>query len=164
MGAVDTVYHPYTGEVMLRRRDVSVPERMPEFISFDAAETEVVPEAWLIPADLPGVAERLAAHGLVVERVPAGRIQVEEFRIDSTRAAAQPFQNHRERRVWGRWTAASRDIPAGTLRVSARQPLGRLAFTLLEPVSDDGFAAWNVLDQALERNGAVYPILRVPAR
>ena len=35
MGAVDTVYHPYTGEVMLRRRDVSVPERMPEFISFD---------------------------------------------------------------------------------------------------------------------------------
>ena len=105
-----------------------------------------------------------AALGRAVVGMAGGRVQVAECRIDSRRAAAQPFQNHRERRVWGRWTAVARDIAAGTLRVSARQPLGRLAFTLLEPVSDDGFTAWNVLDQALERNGAVYPILRVPAR
>ena len=39
------------------------------------------------------------------------------------------------------------------------QPLGRLAFYLLEPRSDDGLVAWNVLDEALE-GSTRYPILR----
>jgi hypothetical protein len=160
MGAVDTLVHPYTGEIMLRRREVSRAERMPEYGTFSATATEVVPEAWLVPASL---AERLAAHGVRMERLAsAQRMRVEEFRVDSTRTAAQAFQGHSERRVWGHWIAAEREVPAGTLRVSARQPLGRLAFTLLEPNSDDGFADWNVLDEALRQTPAAYPILRVP--
>jgi len=162
MGAVDTIYHPYTGEVMLRRRDVSRPERMPEYGTFVADATEAVPGAWLVPAALERVAERLAAHGVQVERLATSqRMRVEEFRIDSTRTSQQAFQGHRERTIGGRWVAVQREVPAGTLRVPSGQPLGRLAFTLLEPVSDDGFAAWNLLDPALERDGVVYPILRV---
>jgi hypothetical protein len=42
------------------------------------------------------------------------------------------------------------------------QPLARLAFLLLEPRSDDGFANWNVLDPALEA-AEEYPILRTNA-
>lgn len=164
MGAVDTLRHPYTGEPMMRRRNVSRPERMADYSTFEAAETEIVPEAWLVPADLPEVAERLAAHGVRFERLAApARMAVEEFRIDSTRAAEQPFQNHRERRVWGRYVRTERIFPAGTLRVPSGQPLGRLAFTLLEPRSDDGFLNWNLLDAALERAPATYPIARVPA-
>ncbi len=162
MGAVDTLRHPYTGEMMMRRRDVVRPERMADYSSFEAAETEVVPAAWLVPAGLTEVAERLAAHGVRFERLAApARMTVEEFRIDSTRAAPQPFQGHRERRVWGRYVAAEREVPAGTLRVPSAQPLGRLAFTLLEPRSDDGFLNWNLLDAALERAPAAYPITRV---
>ena len=86
---------------------------------------------------------------------------VEEFRIDSTRVAEQPFQNHRERRVWGRYVRAERVVPAGTLRVTSSQPLGRLAFTLLEPRSDDGFLNWNLMDAALQKTPGVYPVVRV---
>ena len=50
-------------------------------------------------------------------------------------------------------------IPAGTVIVPTAQPLGRLAFYLLDPRSDDGLVAWNVLDDALE-GAARYPILR----
>ena len=39
------------------------------------------------------------------------------------------------------------------------QPLARLAFYLLEPASDDGLVAWNVLDDQL-KDAKVYPILR----
>ena len=164
MGAVDTLRHPYTGEMMMRRRDVARPERMADYSTFEAAETEVVPVAWLVPGDLPDVAERLAAHGVRFERLAAPtRLEVEEFQIDSTRAAAQPFQGHRERRVWGRYVRSTRVLPAGTLRVGSSQPLGRLAFTLLEPRSDDGFLNWNLLDAALERTPRAYPISRVPA-
>jgi hypothetical protein len=43
------------------------------------------------------------------------------------------------------------------------QPLGRLAFTLLEPRSDDGFLNWNLMDAALEKAPGVYPVVRVMA-
>ncbi|HEX8432973.1 MAG TPA: M14 family metallopeptidase [Longimicrobium sp.] len=164
MGAVDTLRHPYTGEMMMRRRDVSRVERMPDFSTFAAAETTTAPAAWLVPAELTEVAERLAAHGVRVERLAApARMMVEEFRIDSTRAG-EAFQGHRERRVWGRYVSVEREVPAGTLRVPAAQPLGRLAFTLLEPGSDDGFLDWNLLDSPLERSPGAYPITRVAAR
>jgi len=39
------------------------------------------------------------------------------------------------------------------------QPLARLAFYLLEPVSDDGLVNWNVLDEQL-KDAKTYPILR----
>ena len=50
-------------------------------------------------------------------------------------------------------------LPAGTAIVRTAQPLGRLAFYLLDPRSDDGLVAWNVLDDVLETSDR-YPILR----
>lgn len=87
------------------------------------------------------------------------RVMIEEFRIDGSEAAVTPFQNHRERTLKGAWVAAERDLPVGTLRIDLSQPLGRLAFYLVEPRSDDGLVNWNLVDKALER-AAVYPIVR----
>jgi hypothetical protein len=161
MGAVREERHPYTGEPMMRRLDVRRPERMPEFGTFEAAETERAPRAYLVPPSLATAVERLGAHGVrfrALER-PV-RVRVEEFRIDSTRVAEREFQGRRERTLWGRYAAAAeREIPAGTLVVPVDQPLGRLAFVLLEPRSDDGFANWGLLDEALE-DARVYPVLR----
>jgi len=88
---------------------------------------------------------------------------VEVFRVDSTSVAARAFQGHQERRIWGRWERAPREIAPGTWMVPMDQPLARLAFTLLEPRSDDGFAAWNVLDPWITADRPI-PVLRVPAR
>jgi hypothetical protein len=43
--------------------------------------------------------------------------------------------------------------------VSVGAPLGRLAFHLLEPEADDGFANWGILDDWIQP-GQEYPILR----
>ncbi len=57
-------------------------------------------------------------------------------------------------------------LPAVTEAIRAadgEEPLGRLAFYLLEPRSDDGLANWNVLDEVLE--GAThFPIVRLAAQ
>ena len=83
---------------------------------------------------------------------------LEVFRVDSTTVAAQPFQGRRERTVFGAWTTETRTLAVGTWAVRVDQPLGRLAFYLLEPRSDDGFLAWGLLDEALEEGG--FPVLR----
>jgi hypothetical protein len=159
MGEVEELRHPYTGETFLRRLDVVRPERMLEYIAFQPLETERVPEAWFIPPEVTPAIERLEAHGIPFTRLTAPRtVRVESFTVDSTRASDRPFQGRNERAVWGRYTEEERTLPEGTVVVPAGR-LGRLAFQLLEPRSDDGLLNWGILD-AWIRPGEAYPILR----
>jgi hypothetical protein len=163
LGEVEEERHPYTGETVLRRLDVVRTERMPEYGAFRVTEAERVPAAYLIPADLGGVLDRLAVHGIRTEPLAGdGELEVEVFRIAASRQAEEEFQGHRERTLEGAWSAVRRRVPAGTVVVPMDQPLARLAFLLLEPRSDDGLADWNVLDPALE-GAEDYPILRTTA-
>ncbi len=160
VGEVAEDRHPYTGERMLRRLEVRRPERMPEFQAFRPTETAVAPAFYYVPAGLTKVIALLEAHGVRVERVARAEPRsVERFTIDSQATAASEFQGHRERTLYGHWDAADVTLPESTVVVPVRQPLGRLAFTLLEPRSDDGVVDWNVLDDALV-GASSYPILR----
>jgi hypothetical protein len=47
-----------------------------------------------------------------------------------------------------------------SLVVRTDQPLGRLAFYLLEPESDDSLTTWNLFDGVL-KPGATHPVLKV---
>ncbi|HUP00634.1 MAG TPA: M14 family metallopeptidase [Gemmatimonadota bacterium] len=164
LGEVEATRHPYTGEVMLRRRDVPRPEVMPEYGSFAATETAVVPQAYLVPAGLAKATDLLAAHGILHHALaePA-TLLVQEFRITGSSRAEEEFQGHRERTLDGAWgMVAERTIPAGTIVVPLDQPLARLAVLLLEPRSDDGLVNWGQLDAVLEGAGT-YPILRTDA-
>ena len=106
--------------------------------------------------------DRLAAHGVRTTVLAADtEVAVEVFRIDSTRVAERAFQGHNERELFGVWQSATRTLPAGTVVVDVAQPLGRLAFYLLEPRADDGLANWALLDRFLE--DGEYPILRTTA-
>lgn len=160
LGEVGEEKHPFTGEPMFRRRDVQIPERMYEYGSFTPTETATAPEAYLVPPHLSVVKDRLEAHGVAFQELDAPEtLIVERFRIDSTRVAARAFQGHNERTLFGVYEEAEVTVEAGTLRVPVSQPLGRLAFYLLEPRSDDGLTNWALLDDALE-NATHYPILR----
>jgi hypothetical protein len=168
MGEVDEVRNPYSGEVMLLRRDVVRAVQMNEYGAFTPTEWTRAPAAYLVPANLTGLLHKLADHGvrtMVLQRNTT--LAIEEFVIDSAPQAAREFQQHRERTVFGAYRTSQQDVPAGTVIVPIDQPLGRLVFTLLEPRSDDGLANWNVLDEALEQGGP-YPVLRthrpVPGR
>ena len=160
MGEVAAERHPYTGERMLRRLPFQRPEAMPDCTSFRGTETSRVPAIWIVPADLEPAVDRLAAHGVrMLTLVEPLTIEAEAFAITSSTQAEREFQQHRERTLAGRWEPGTEELPAGTVVVPTAQPLGRLAFYLLDPRSDDGLVAWNILDEELEGAGR-YPILR----
>jgi hypothetical protein len=159
MGAVAEERHPWTGATILRRRDVVTPTPMREYGTFAATDTETVPARYYVPPELAPAVDRLAAHGIVSEPLAAAaELDVEAFAIDSSTVAERPFQGHHEREVFGAWSATRRTVPAGTLVIDVAQPLGRLAFYLLEPRADDGLTNWGLLDDYLE--GGEYPVLR----
>ena len=152
--------HPVDGHAMYLRKDVRKPEQLADYTTFKGIEPGRVPAVYYVPAGLKDAVDRLTVHGVVMTPLKAAtKVQVEEFRIDSSVTAASAFQNHNERTLTGAWVPAERELPAGTLRIDMTQPRARLAFYLIEPRSDDGLVNWNLMDEAL-RDAKVYPIVR----
>jgi len=160
LGAVDEERNPYSGALIYRRRDDQTVERMPDYGTFRATEVTAAPAAYLVPAQLTAVIERLEAHGVRTARLEADAdIVASAFHVDSTRASERQYQGHFLRELWGEWREERQLFATGTVVVPVRQPLGRLVVVLLEPRSDDGFLTWNLLDEAMEEGG-IYPITR----
>jgi hypothetical protein len=160
MGEVVEERNPYSGEPMLRRLDVRRPEAMPEFGTFRPTESERVPAAYLVPGELGAVLDKLDDHGIEWRGIEEPRtLSVERFAIDSTRVSEREYQGHSQRSVFGSYEAVDVTIPAGAALVPLDQPLGRLAFLLLEPRSDDGLLNWNFMDEAIEE-AEHYPVMR----
>ncbi|TVP58281.1 MAG: peptidase M14 [Gemmatimonadales bacterium] len=187
MGDVIEEHNPWTGQPILRRTDVVEPDPMPAWVAFEGVDDEIVPRAYLVPAGLGAVVERLRAHGVRLEEAepgidlealadrvaggdPDGAGELERFRVRTIQRAEQPFQGRNEVAVEGAWegfTASTAsmgsDVPtagAEWLVVPMDQPLARLAFLLLEPRADDGFTNWGIMDPWLAE-GEGYPVLRM---
>jgi hypothetical protein len=159
MGEVEPETNPLNNAVMCRRKDTVHPEKMVDMMWFEPAATETVPAAYYVPLEAARAIELLRLQGIRMrEATPSGAL--ESFTI-SNNAPGQNFEGHAMRRVEGQWGAAPQPKPGVKyLEISTGQPLGRLAFYLLEPASDDGLVAWNYLDDQLKDGVTSYPILR----
>lgn len=163
MGAVRETQHPYTGAPVLERLDSTRVEAMYTYGTFRPVDTLSAPDAYLVPPELTSVHDRLAAHAIATTTFPSdSTMVVEQFQVDSVEVAERDYQGHHAVQVHGAYRSASRSIPAGTVHVHTDQPRGRLAFFLLEPMSDDGLTRWGLLGDTLEE-GRPYPIVRIPA-
>jgi hypothetical protein len=159
MGEVENETNPLNNAVMNRRKDVLKPEQMVDMMWFEPATTETVPSAYFVPADATKAIELLKAHGVQMKAVGQPVKGVEQFTIDAN-VAGQTFEGHAMRKLEGKWQAAPDvTVPKGAWEIATTQPLARLAFYLLEPASDDGVVAWNVLDDQL-KDAKTYPVLR----
>ena len=161
LGEVTREANPYSGDTIWRRANVKRPIQVPEYGTFRGYGLVTAPRAYFIPPVwVPRIAGTLENHGIRARALRRDTtIVVERFRIDSTTVAQQPFQGHRQRTLFGEYEVATAELPAGTLIVDLNQPLGRLAFFLLEARSDDGFINWNFLDPEIESE-KYYPIVR----
>jgi len=160
MGEVVEERHPFTGATILRRTDTIDPTPMREYGTFMASDTEVVPSTYYVPPEASVIIDRLLAHGLAMRQIEAPTVvEGEEFRISAVEVAERPFQGHNEVTLSGQWAATSVRVPAGSWEVDVSQPLGRLAFYLLEPRSDDGLTNWGLI-RGLQA-GEVFPVTRV---
>lgn len=158
MGETEDEKNPVSGATMRRRKDVSKPEQMVDVTTFEPSATEVVPRTYYVPAAATAALALLRAHGIQMREVQSPVTDVEEFVIESSRT--QSFQQHDMKIVEGKWQTAPVAVAApGSWAVQMDQPLARLAFYLLEPMSDDGLTVWNAVDTLLER-AKTHPILR----
>ena len=137
---------------------------------FVAKHELALPKAWAIVGDFPLVAQIVAAHGIEVWALKdAMRVPAEAFAVTELSRQRAAFQGHRLVTLGGKLAPGERELPAGTLIVSASHRLARLAAQLLEANSDDGLATWGYFDQAIKRadeagaDNLSYPVLRLDA-
>jgi dipeptidyl-peptidase-4 len=145
-----------------RRTGVYRTIKMPVFERFVAARKEALPAGYLIPSRLEEVVHLLRRQGIGVERLRGqAKASAQSFPVD-TLLVGPVFEGHRTLQAEGHWSAQASDttIGDGWFLVRTTQPLGVLAAYLLEPASEDGVVAWDLLDRELLPRTA-YPILRV---
>jgi hypothetical protein len=167
VGDVRKEPNPRSGREMLAMTETVTPVRMKDYGLFKATRTVAMPRGWLIPrvhvesGHYADALDRLRTHGIAMPRVTAAtEVAVERFVIAAVNRAERPFQGHNEMRLRGRYENAMLSAQEGALFIPASQPLGRLAFYLLEPESDDGLVTWNLMDGGLTI-GEAFPIYRV---
>ncbi len=135
--------------------------KMKVYDRFEPTLERKPPAAYVLrPSDTTAV-RLLREHGVEVRRVDSDReVRAQIFTVDSVIAAQRPFQGHREVRLEGKWSDRDQAVAAGSWLVPVAQPMGVVAFYMLEPESDDGLVAWNFFDSELAA-GEEYPVYRV---
>ncbi|MBK8148841.1 MAG: M14 family metallopeptidase [Acidobacteria bacterium] len=161
VGEVEKIKNPRSGKEMTAMiEDKYKPLRMEDLGIFEAVRSVAAPKAYLIKAD-KAIVDKLRQHGIQVEELSAElETEVEAFTVESFEKSKRPFQGHNAMTVKGSYATETVKFPAGTIVVRTAQPLGRLAFYLLEPTSDDGLVVWNFFDATLESAKAV-PIFKL---
>jgi hypothetical protein len=165
VGAIGSTVNPRSGKSMRTMVETTaIPTSMIVYDRFVSTATRRVPAEYIVPASESGIADiverKLREHGIQVEKLEtASRRAVEQFVLTHVRHAERAFQGHKATSIEGSFERRDIDVPAGSLLVRTKQPLGRLVFYLLEPESDDGLTTWNFFDSAL-KVGAAHPVLK----
>ena len=118
-----------------------------------APETTVArPRGYLVEAGWPEIEERLAAHGLRVERLlrPVDAT-VETIHVPAPDFADASYQGLVRIAAEVERRPARMRVPAGTLWVPADQPGFDVAIHLFEPEAPDSLFAWGLLSTVTER-------------
>lgn len=140
---------------MLERLHVEVYDR------FKSTKTAIVPFAYIIPKSEAAAVSLLQKHGIIIERLTQRTKSLATFfTIGSFNQAAQAFQGHKLIRLEGTFADNQAELQSGDFIVKTAQPLGALAFYMLEPECYDGVAAWGLLSADLKA-GSRYPIIKL---
>lgn len=124
-----------------------------------------LPAAYWVPAPWTEILERLAAHGIEMERQnEAVTREVEVYRLTSTRLATAPFEGHVRVELEAEPEVERMELtfPAGSMRIPTDQPRGLLAAHLLEPVAPDSFFQWGFFNSILGRTEYVEAYVMEP--
>ncbi len=162
LAAVKEERNPYSGEIMyLMNEDSLKTITTTEFYNTRAVKKAKVPQRYIIPDSLTEVITLLRQHGIILERVGHQRsVTVQRFAISTNKQGEREFQKHKMRMLEGTFESVQMNIAAGSYSAEMDQPLSRLLFYLLEPESEDGVVAWNVVDRYFG-DGKYYPIYKV---
>lgn len=136
--------------------------RMPR-TGMPVSTTATRPAAYWIPPAWADVIERVAMHGIRLERITSGReVEVEVYRVSEPKLSPAPFEGHIPVTTTIAVERRKEYYPAGSARVPTDQPLGDLAAVLLEPASPDSFFQWGFFLEVLQPTEYVEAYIMAP--
>ncbi len=119
---------------------------------FRAEVEAAMPRGYIIPGHMVALVENLRKHGIRVDQIRKKQVfNGAYFEIEKYEMAQRKFEGHLMARATGRFIAGKKRAARGDFQVDLAQPLGNLAFYLLEPESDDGLLTWNFFDENIEK-------------
>jgi hypothetical protein len=133
---------------------------------FQAEVESTMPIGYVIPKYLTAVVDNLRKHGIKVEELAKNKkFSGDVFQMERYETAQRKFEGHQMATATGKFVTKSKRFHKGDFVVDLSQPLGNLAFYILEPQSDDGLLTWNFFDASVEKqkshNGPIeYPVFR----
>ncbi len=141
---------PVAGAEVVRWTGEPVNKEIQQF-NVDKPEVVVeVPQAYIIPAEWSDIAERIAWHGIAVQKLAEPLTARAEFYRLTDAAIAEPstwtpnpFEGHIriDPGTPGK-EAIETTFSAGSFRINTDQPMGELAVLMLEPQAPDSFFQW----------------------
>lgn len=115
------------------------------------AITVTRPKAYWIPQQWKEIIDRLAIHGVRMERFDESReVDAEIYRVIDPKLATVPSEGRVPVTATFKSEWARRVFAPGAVRVPTDQPLGGLAILLLEPQSPESFFRWGFFLGCLE--------------
>jgi hypothetical protein len=144
---------PVTGRPVLRYdRTRKKTIRVPSLAHAKATVTVPRPAAYLIPPGYGNVEERLKAHGIRYDRLPAARtLAVGTYRASEPVFAKSSYQGRLRVEAKIERAVETRVIPAGSIYVPLDTELANVAIALLEPESPDSLFSWGEFSSCLEQ-------------
>jgi hypothetical protein len=137
-------------------RAPSTPAEALDRTGLQADTTEPMAAEYYIPEDATAVLDILRRHGIQLRQLTQATRGVEQFSVTGSAVVAE-IDGHSMEKLTGTWQPAPGvAVPIGAWVVRMNQRLARVAFTLVEPASNDGLVAWGIL----RNTDTSYPILR----
>jgi len=135
--------------------------RMEVFDRFVADETDLFPMAFLVPKKFSEALAKVRLHGVTVDEIVESPkvVFAEGLKVENCQVLPK-FQGHEMIRVKGQWEKTPITNPADYVLVRTAQPLGIVAFELLQPNTPDSLTAWNFFGPKFAP-GDIHPVLRV---
>jgi len=116
------------------------------------------PRGYLLEAGWPEIEDRLATHGLNLERLPGPvEVEVESLWVSDPEYSPGTYQGLTRVEASASARRERRTFPAGTVWIPADQPRFAVAVQLLEPECPESLLAWGLLSSVFERKEYIDP-------
>jgi len=136
---------------------------MPWFDQDIGVKITKVPRAyWIMPQHVQAIAV-LKRHGIKMEILTTGKdLELEQMTVKNESFGQRPYEG--KMRAKGDFTAQLKTIhlPKGAVQVTMDQPLGKLAFVLLEPAASDSLFQWGFFNTIFQRTEYIEGYAVVP--
>ncbi|QYJ86235.1 M14 family metallopeptidase [Shewanella mesophila] len=110
------------------------------------------PSTYYIPPQWTDVIARLEIHGIRMSRLEhAKSMSLSQYQFGEAKFSSEDYEGRQRVSANVSSKVVNATLPAGTVKIDTRQPLGDLAILLLEPLSPDSLFQWGFFNPIFTR-------------